>query len=211
MNRNLKLKLWGFFWVAVVLFLFVLFSYFIQERLEFFEGFVMDGVFGMGSYVLLNILAVVLAPITVLPLIVLAVGLWGVFGAVFLTVVGWSIGSFVAFGLARKFGVPIVSKLVSLEEVYSFEKRVKMGNGFWSVLFLRMIIPVDVLSYALGLFSRVEFLPYAFATVLGIIPFCFVFAYLGEVPYVYQIVFGLIFLVGVLAWLILNEVSGKKN
>lgn len=157
MKKNIKLKLWSFFWIFVVVFLFVALSYFVQTRLDFFEGLIVAGWVGMVIHVLLNVLAVVFAPITVLPLISLAVGLWGVGMAVFLTVLGWTLGSFIAFGLSRKFGVPIIRRFISLDELYTLEDKMKVGNTFWSVLLLRLIVPVDILSYALGLFSRISF------------------------------------------------------
>jgi uncharacterized membrane protein YdjX (TVP38/TMEM64 family) len=206
-SKNVKLKLWSFFGVFVVIFLFVLFSYFIQTNLIFFEGLIVGEWIGMVAYVLLKIVATVIAPITVLPLIVLAVGLWGIWIAALLTILGWTLGSVIAFGLARKFGVPIVRRLVPLEDIYKFEDKIKIGNTFWSVVFLRMIVPVDVLSYALGLFSRIGFWKYALATFIGVIPFAFIFSYLGEVSYAYQIIFGLVFLIVFLGYLIFREVK----
>ncbi|HDL02453.1 MAG TPA: TVP38/TMEM64 family protein [Candidatus Pacearchaeota archaeon] len=211
MKKNIKLKLWSFFWIFVVVFLFVALSYFVQTRLDFFEGLIVAGWVGMVIHVLLNVLAVVFAPITVLPLISLAVGLWGVGMAVFLTVLGWTLGSFIAFGLSRKFGVPIIRRFISLDELYTLEDKMKVGNTFWSVLLLRLIVPVDILSYALGLFSHISFWSYALATVIGILPFAFGFAYLGGVPYIYQAVLGLGFLIIVLVVLIFREVWGKKK
>ena len=52
---------------------------------------------------------------------------------------------------------------------------------------LRAIIPVDILSYALGLFSKVDFKTYALATMIGIIPFTVILSYLGTVPLWYQV------------------------
>ena len=207
MRKDIKLKLAGFFSLFIVVFLFILFSYLVQTNLSFFEGFVVGGWLGMMVYVLLKIIATVFAPISVLPLIAVAVGLWGFWAAVFLTILGWVIGGIIAFGLARKFGVPIVRSFISLEDIYKLEDRVKIGNTFWSVVFLRMIMPVDVLSYALGLFSRIGFWNYALATIIGVVPFAFVFAYLGEVPYIYQIILGFVFLIGVLGYLIFLELK----
>jgi len=42
-----------------------------------------------------------------------------------------------------------------------------------------MVIPVDILSYAVGLLSSMRLIPYAVATFIGVIPFSFVFAYGG--------------------------------
>jgi len=211
MKKSFKLKLLGFFWVFLIVFLFVLLSYFVQTNLDFFKGLIVNGITGMVIYVLLHVLATVVAPITVLPLIVIVVGLWGVWVAAFLTVLGWSIGAFIAFWLSRRFGVPIVKRFISLEDIYKFEEKVSIGNNFWSVLFLRMIVPVDVLSYALGLFSKIGFWSYALATVIGVMPFAFAFAYLGEVPYVYQIILGLGFLIVVLGFLIFREIVSRSD
>lgn len=209
MRRAARLELWGIFWIVVIIGFFVLFSFLIQSNIERLEGLIVSGGVGMMIYVLVNILAVVFAPITVLPLISLAVGFWGIWFGAFLTILGWSIGAFIAFGLARRFGVEIIGRFVSLEDVYKMEERVKIGNGFWSVLFLRMVVPVDVLSYALGVFSRIRFLPYAAATVIGITPFAFVFAYLGGIDYYYQIILGLCFMILFLIVLIFREVFKK--
>ena len=54
-------------------------------------------------------------------------------------------------------------------------------NGFRAVLLIRLIpnVPYDMQNYGLG-FSSVTFGPYVLATVLGIIPASFAFAYLGD-------------------------------
>ena len=51
-----------------------------------------------------------------------------------------------------------------------------------------MVIPVDILSYALGLFSRIKFWPYAIASFIGIIPGVVLFAYVGAIPFIYQVI-----------------------
>lgn len=205
MRKRVKLKLWGFFGVFVIVFLFVLFSYLVQTNLDFFESMIVGGVFGMFIYVLLKIIATVFTPVTALPFIGVAVKFWGFAWAVFLTVLGWTIGGALAFWIARRFGVPVIRKFISLEEIYRFEDRVNIGNSFWSVILLRMIVPVDILSWALGFFSKMDFWKYNLATFIGVIPFALVFAYLGGVSYIYQIVIGLLFLIGVLLILILRE------
>jgi len=55
------------------------------------------------------------------------------------------------------------------------------------VVFLRVGVPVDVLSYGLGLFSKMPLKDYFFATLLGVSPFAFVFSFLGIFPIYYQI------------------------
>lgn len=138
-----------------------------------------DGGFGMLVYVLITIIAVVAAPISAFPLLPIATNLWGIRVATLLSVAGWTLGAMIAFLLARRFGAPLVSKLAPLEKWRRFEKHLPQRNLFWSVVYLRMILPVDVLSYLLGLFSTISWSHYFFATLLGVTPFAFIFSYAG--------------------------------
>lgn len=146
-----------------------------------------DGFAGMAAYVAVTVVSVVIAPVSTLPLLPLASAMWGWVIAGALSVVGWTIGAQVAFFLARRFGVPLVRKLVSLETLNKVEDRLPREHLFWSVVFLRMAVPVDVLSYAIGLFSRMKGTSYFFATLIGVIPFAFLFAYAGTLSPVFQI------------------------
>ena len=85
-----------------------------------------------------------------------------------------------------------------LEKVHLIEKLIPQRNIFLSVIFLRMAIPVDVLSYALGLFSSISFKLYFVATLVGVSPFAFIFSYSVLLPPWLQILFfssGIIVLV----------------
>ena len=209
MRKFINAKLNAVLSFALIIIAFILFSYFIQTKSDFFNTLLTNNLFGVLTYILLNITAIVFAPITVLPLIVVATGLWGWVNAGIITILGWTIGSILAFLIARKFGVPLIKKFISLEKIYKLEDKFSIGNNFWSVVFLRIIIPVDILSYALGLFSKIKLLPYSFATIIGITPFAFIFAYLGTVPFVYQIVLGLTVLIIFTIWLIVEDMFRK--
>lgn len=175
------------FGIIVLVFLFVLASVFADTYQTQMQALVSDdSVIGMGAYVLLTIFAVVIAPVSTLPLLPLASGMWGWVVAGVLSIVGWTIGGQIAFLLARRFGKPFLRKVISLEKLEKYEKRVPEENIFWTVVFLRMAVPVDVLSYALGLFSRMKSVPYFFATLIGVAPFALVFAYAGTLPFLYQ-------------------------
>ena len=50
-----------------------------------------------------------------------------------------------------------------------------------------MVLPVDILSYALGLFTTIKTWKYILATFIGVIPFAFIFSYAGMVNIYYQI------------------------
>lgn len=147
------------------------YGHLLQEMASF------KGSAGILFYVLITIVAVVVAPISTFPLLPLAVSMWGSFSAALFSIIGWSIGAAIAFGLARRFGKPFIAKIVSLEKIQRIEKLIPEGNIFASILLLRMAVPVDVLSYGLGLFSSVPFKLYIVATIIGISPFAFIFSY----------------------------------
>lgn len=188
--------------ILIIIILFVLFSYFVQTNLGFFEDLIGEGVSGMLIYVLIKIIAIVVAPVSTLPLVSVASNLWGGFIAGVLNIIGWTIGAMIAFMLARKYGVDLIKKFVPIKKINKLEGRIPEENIFWSVVFLRMVIPVDILSYALGLFSKMKARDYLLATIIGIIPFAFILAYIGALPFYYQLIVlliaGIILLVGLI-------------
>ncbi|MBI2459741.1 MAG: VTT domain-containing protein [Parcubacteria group bacterium] len=141
----------------------------------------------MAAYIFFTIIAVVFAPVSTLPLIPLATSVWGWFIAGMLSIVGWTIGAQIAFYIARYFGKPLVKKLISFDKLNKFENYFPKQNTFWAVVFFRMVIPVDVLSYALGLFSRMNGFSYFLATLIGVAPFAFILAYAGTLSVGFQI------------------------
>lgn len=153
---------------------------------------------GMLVYVVGATIATVAAPFSFLPVLPVAVALWGSFIAALLSIVGWSLGAAIAFLLARRYGRPLVAHLIGEQKMQFISHFSPRRYLFVAVVFLRMALPVDVLSYALGLFGAMRFTPYMVATVVGITPFAFVFAYLAVVPPWYQfgaLVLGAVFIV----------------
>ncbi len=205
MRKNVKLKLAGILSVVSLVTVFIVLSYFVQNNMEFFEGLVSDNYWGLIVFVLLNFVGIIVAPVTVIPLIVIVTSVWGGLIAAIATLIAWTLGSVVAFLLARKIGVPVVGRFISMDELYKFEDRFSFIRSFLGVFFLRMVVPVEILSYGLGLFSRIGFWKYTLATVLGLAPVCLIFGYLGVLPIIYQIVLGLILLNGILCVMIWGE------
>ncbi|OYV27280.1 MAG: hypothetical protein B7W98_02095 [Parcubacteria group bacterium 20-58-5] len=145
-------------------------------------------VFGVAAYVLLTALFVVfIIPLDLVLLIPIGVVVWGPVWTALLSILGWTLGAAVAFGVARRFGAPVVGRFVPLDRVRAVERRLPRGNRFSMVVFFRMLVSVDLLSYALGLFSDMPLGQYVLATALGVAPFGFYFAYAGALPLAYRI------------------------
>lgn len=197
--------------ILIVIGFFVLASYLVQNNLEDIRIALDFGFLSMLVYIFILITATVIAPLNAVPLVPIASNLWGWFLAGLLSILGWGLGALIAFSLARKYGVPLVKRFVSIEKMSKYERLIPQENIFWAIVFLRMAIPVDVLSYILGLFTHIKFRTYAVATFIGIAPFAFIFAFLGNLPLLYQIL-GIILagLMILLGYLLGRYVKRKK-
>src|SRR5438477_7388274 len=141
---------------------------------------------GVVVYIFLNVLDAVVAPGATLPLIPIAARVWGRVPAALVTTAGWTAGSLVAFYIARRWGSPIVKRLTSMKRVKRLRRYVPR-HPFWSVVLLRMIVPMDVISYVLGLFSDMTWRSYGLAKALGLTPSALILNYIGKTHRVYDI------------------------
>ena len=135
---------------------------------------------GHAIYVLLLVLAVVLMPLTVMPLIPMAAAVFGPFMTGVLSVLGWTIGGIIAFLIARHLGRPLLRHLVNIEKIDSFVREIPENGRFLVIVLLRLTMPVDIVSYGLGLSKEIRFWQYTLATLVGVSWFSFAFAYLGD-------------------------------
>mgnify|MGYP005625517889 CR=1 FL=1 len=198
-------------WLTITAILFIFISYLIQTNKELFTGWIVKGILGMVSYILLHITAIVIAPFSAFPLISLATGIWGWKIAAALTFIGWLLGSTFAFLIARKWGVPFVSKFISLKKIHHLQESLSEAAGFWNILFLRILLPGDYLSYALGLFTPISFRTYIIATTIGLLPFAISYSYLGTFNILYQGIFMAIVVAIFGTFLLFKKSFLKKN
>lgn len=194
-----KDKLSAIIGIIIILIFFLLTSYLVKNNLNYIEYLIGAGYISMLIFIFILIVSTVIAPVNAVPLLPVASFMWGWFTTGILSIIGWTIGAMIAFGLSRNFGVPLVKKFVPLKDIGKYEKLIPEKNLFWSIVFLRMSIPVDILSYILGLFSHIRYSTYFFATLVGITPLAFVLAYAGTLPVKYQII---AFLAAIIALLI---------
>ncbi|NMM38049.1 MAG: TVP38/TMEM64 family protein [Glaciimonas sp.] len=135
-------------------------------------------VLGAGIYFVLVVASVVLLPLSSLPLLPFATKMFGVVLTALLSAAGWWIGCLIAFQIAR-FGRQYLERITSMEALDRIEDKIPDDVGFGGIVVLRMILPVDVVSFALGLLKRLRFRTYAVASLIGILPFAFVISYAG--------------------------------
>lgn len=197
--------------LGVVLVLFVLVSYIVRNNVGNFLSILDMGLWSMLIYVFFGIVATVVAPVSATPLIPIATELWGWFIAGILSIIAWTIGAAIAFFIARRWGVPVVKKFISLKRLRTYEKMVPEESLFWTIVLLRIILPVDLLSYVLGIFSTIKFKRYILATIIGISPFAFIFAYVGTFSLLSQLVLLMVILIIVIINILFYVGHRKKK
>lgn len=190
--------------VITIVFLFLFSSYAAQlHKKNLIEIIDNRGPESVIMYILLTIIATIVAPLSAIPFIPVASSIWGPFIVAIANIIGWSIGALGAFYISRKYGRAFVEKMISKEKLESIESRLPEKNIFWTIILLRMTVPVDVLSYILGFFKNITWKLYI-VTLVGIIPFAFIFAYAGTLSVGFQIL--LIILIAPILFLV-----WKKN
>jgi len=179
---------------------FVVVSYLIQTNPESVEDLVAQiPITDFGTvFVLIVIIGTIFVPLTFLPIIPITTFLYGWVLTGFFILIGQIIGSIIAFGISRKYGLPLVSRIVSMEDIDKYESKLPEGNLFWAIVFIRIALPLDVLSYILGLFGKLRFRIFALATLLGLIPSSFMLAYLGGLELKYQLIAFAMFVIVIL-------------
>src|SRR3989344_7364827 len=101
--------------LALVVALFMIASYLVQKNSGFFYSYLNMGGFGMVLFVFIMILSIVIAPVSSMPLLPIASGMWSWQIAGILSIIGWTIGAVIAFLLAREYGVNLVGKVLPMD------------------------------------------------------------------------------------------------
>ena len=132
------------------------------------------------SYMLILVGAVVFLPLTATPIIAIAAGLLGPFVTSILSIIGWTVGAAIAFLISRYFGRAVIEKRIDLSKIDLYLSEIPEDSQFIFIVILRLTLPVDLVSYALGLTKSLSFTRYIVATCVGVVWFSFAFAYLGD-------------------------------
>ena len=136
----------------------------------------------LGAFLLAIVMfaTTIIAPLTSLPLVPMLAPLLGPFTTGLACYIGWLLGAIVAFLIGRQYGQPFVARYIDMHTVKKYEAYIVPEMSFVFIAVLRMLIPVDLFSYALALFTTVSFRVYVYATMVGLLWFSFGFAYLGN-------------------------------
>ena len=157
-------------------------------------------------FIVTTIIAVLVPVLTNLPLVPMAVLAWGPVWTALLLLAGWVAGAGLSFMLGRHARPLILRHFPSVNRHADIDRLIHPSYRIASLVLLRMTFPVDVLSYALGLFSRqTRVSENLLSTAIGGAPFAVLFALVPTLkPSAQVIVFvacGLVF-AGYMAWIL---------
>lgn len=175
--------------LLVVAALFILVSQLTVRYTEELRGLILLGGFsGVIIYFLIIVISVVVAPLSTFPLLPVAVAMWGSLPTAIVTIIGKTLGAVIAFVIARKYGYPVVRRFTVLANLQTYEKLMPIKNIFWSIVFLRLAIPLDAMNYIIGILTKMRLVIFALATLVAMTPFTLAAAYAVQLPIAYQVV-----------------------
>lgn len=130
-----------------------------------------------------RIIAIVIPPIPggIVSLAVLPIFGW--FWTFVYSFIGMTIGSTIAFLIARRYREPVVKHFVPLQQMHKWEGKMSSKTEFFTFLTLRFVTnPVfDFMSYVAGL-SKISFWKFFLATLITLLPDALVY-FLGDTVY----------------------------
>ncbi|MEZ5650003.1 MAG: hypothetical protein R3E87_05575 [Burkholderiaceae bacterium] len=176
---------WAHWWPCVrdglgVVVLFVL-AIWLTRHYEATVHDVLSGhaVLGITLFFLTSVVAVLMPMASNLALVPAFVIVWGPWWTAAVLLAGWIVGAALSFALGRHARLLILRRFPSAQRHAQIDRMIHPRHRMASLVLLRMTFPVDVLSYALGLFSaRTTVLENALSTAIGATPFALLFSWL---------------------------------
>jgi uncharacterized membrane protein YdjX (TVP38/TMEM64 family) len=138
------------------------------------------GFWGPLAIVALMTAAIVMSPIPSGPIALAAGAAYGPLWGTVWVVIGAEAGALIAFAIARWLGYDAVRR--RLKGRLAFLTKARSQTALMAIVFASRLVPFisfDAVSYAAGL-TPLAFWRFAVATVIGVIPVAFLFAYFGE-------------------------------
>ena len=149
----------------------------INDTVNFLKSF---GVWALLIFFIIAILEVVLAPIPSFVLFSAGGLLFGGFTGGLVALVGNTIGSLIAFFIAKRYGRELFKQAINRKQRERFDKySVKYGGYALFILRLNPFTSTDVLSYLSGI-TKMPFKHFFLATFFGLLPLSFAQSYLGS-------------------------------
>ena len=131
--------------------------------------------------------SIVFAPLGTGFLLPVAANSYGPFLAAIYSITGWTLGSVMAFWIAKTFRKKVFKHQSFVERIQVYEKSIPKYQFYGLVILLRIALPVDLVSYALGFASTMSYRTFFLTTLIGVTPMTFAFTYASTSSVLIQI------------------------
>lgn len=127
------------------------------ESIEILRKYIAS--FGMWAPVILTLIQIMQVILPVLPGFmgcIVGAALFGAAGGFWINYIGISLGSIIAYWLARIFGIKLVDKMISMKKYDSYIEKINKSKSYTVLLFLAILLPLapdDFLCYFSGLIN----------------------------------------------------------
>lgn len=149
------------------------------DSLGMLQKFSEQNVLLAGSiFLLLAILSSLISPFSSVPLIPLAIAIFGNVVTFCLLIIGWMIGSIAAYFIGYSVGHHFFRTFFSFEKLERYRRRFSEHAQFVLVLLFRLAVPAEITGYTLGI-VRYSFRKYVLAVFLSELPFALISVYSG--------------------------------
>jgi len=221
-------KHWLFILILIVLFTWVIYSYFSEgifyllatSDLDSIVAFINSfGWLAVFIFILLVVLEVILAPIPPFVLYVAGGIIFGAFWGGTITLFANVLGAVIAFFIARKLARGLIEKKIDPSFRKRFDKFTEKYGG-WALFLIRLnpFTTSDLFSYLAGL-TKMRLRTLIISTGLGLIPLVYIQTYLGDVfirdnPFLFflfiaiSLIYLLLFLYGL--WYVIFKKKRKR-
>lgn len=178
-------------------------SMFLQAHFAEFQALFdkISPVQGMVLFIALATATVMIPFTSIIPVIPLAVALWGWWATALLCTLAWTLGGQILFEVSRLLGRTKMMKYLPPAQIETIHTLIR-DKGLVHSILIRMVVHGDIISYAFGLFTKVNRWEFFLITALGVFPSAVLYALFGELPVKYQIVMaGVILFFLILYWI----------
>lgn len=172
--------------IFIFILLFIIFWYSVKMQTVFYDTlFYIEAylhshqILGIFIFIGLAAVSALLSPFSSVPLVPIAIIMWGgVLATVFL-MSGWIIGHLSSYFIGYYAGHPIAKKFIPFDRINDYSKKLSKKSEFLLILFFRLSMPAEVPGYVLGI-VRYGFWKYLLATLIAEFPFAVLTVYGGD-------------------------------
>lgn len=130
-------------------------------------------------FIILAISSAMFSLFSSVPLIPIAVTIWGNTATFIILFWGWLIGGIAAYAIGRYAGYPLVKKILPEDKISYYRNRISPQSELAIIFLFRFVTPAEITGYLLGL-MRYNLGKYALITFFSELPVAALATYLGE-------------------------------